>query len=227
MEITASAQWINSTFEAFDRAVTSSIHYLHGAAGGFFTPFFEFISFLGKGGICLILLSLCLILFKQTRRFGTAMLLGITIGAIITNLFLKIAIARPRPYADQNSLFYELWQRVGVHLESDKSFPSGHTTAAFACMTPVVIMGKPRYKIAALVFAVLMGIARIYLVVHFPSDVLAGMIVGIIAGCMGVAITAKLPRRWYAWEISPKGKHEIPKTSETGKTTETDKTPAE
>ena len=208
MEITASAQWINSTFETFDHSITSAVHTLHTAAGGFFTPFFELISFFGKGGICLILLSLCLLFFKPTRRFGTAMLLGLAIGAIITNLGLKIFIARPRPYADKNSLFYELWLRVGQHMESDKSFPSGHATAAFASMTPVIIMGKPKYKIAALCFAILMGIARIYLVVHFPSDVLAGMLVGIFAGCISVLIAAKLPRRWYEWDALPKGRHE-------------------
>ena len=207
MELTASAQWINATFETFDRSITSAVHALHTAAGGFFTPFFELISFFGKGGICLILLSLCLMFLKPTRRFGTAMLLGLAIGAIITNLGLKIFIARPRPYADQNSMFHDLWLTVGQNVESDKSFPSGHTTAAFASMTPVFIMGKPKYKIAALCFAVLMGIARIYLVVHFPSDVLAGMIVGIFAGCVAVLIAAKLPRRWYEWDALPKGKH--------------------
>ena len=207
MEITASAQWINATFETFDQTVTSAVHHLHTAAGGFFTPFFELISFLGKGGICLILLSLCLLFFKQTRRFGTAMLLGLAIGAIITNLCLKIFIARPRPYADPNSMFYRLWLTVGQNVESDKSFPSGHTTAAFASMTPVMILCKPKYKIAAFCFAFLMGIARIYLVVHFPSDVLAGMIVGIFAGCIAVLIAAKLPRRWYEWDALPQGKH--------------------
>ena len=209
MEITASAQWINATFAGFDQAVTSAVHGLYNVAGGFFTPFFEFISLLGKGGIFLILLSLCLMFCKPTRRFGTAMLLGVTIGAIITNLCLKVFIARPRPYADQSSLFYQLWLLVGQNLESDKSFPSGHTTAAFACMTPVLIMGKPKYKILALCFALLMGIARIYLVVHFPSDVLAGMIVGIVAGCLAVVIASKLPRSWYQWDALAKGKEKL------------------
>ena len=144
MELTASAQWINATFETFDQSITSAVHGLHTAAGGFFTPFFELISFFGKGGICLILLSLCLMFLKPTRRFGTAMLLGLAIGAIITNLGLKIFIARPRPYADQNSMFHDLWLTVGQNVESDKSFPSGHTTAAFASMTPVFIMGRWR-----------------------------------------------------------------------------------
>ena len=207
MELTASAQWINATFETFDKSITSAVHTLHTAAGGFFTPFFELISFFGKGGICLILLSLCLLFFKPTRRFGTAMLLGLAIGAIITNLGLKIFIARPRPYADQNSMFHDLWLTVGQNVESDKSFPSGHTTAAFDCMTPVFILGNKRLKALALAFAILMGLARIYLCVHFPSDVLAGMIVGIFAGCVAVLIAAKLPRRWYEWDALPKGKH--------------------
>ena len=51
MEITASAQWINTTFETFDQTITSAVHNLHTAAGSFFTPFFELISFFGKGGI--------------------------------------------------------------------------------------------------------------------------------------------------------------------------------
>ena len=132
------------------------------------------------------------------------MLLGVTIGAIFTNLCLKVFIARPRPYADESSLFHQLWLLVGQNIESDKSFPSGHTTAAFATMTPAFILGKPRVKWAAVIFAVLMGIARIYLVVHYPSDVLAGMIVGIFAGCIAVLIAQKLPRKWYRWDVLEK-----------------------
>lgn len=204
MEMTASALWINQTFAAFDTGITTAVHKLYDLAGGFFTPFFELVSFFGKAGIFLILLSLALLIYKPTRRFGTAMLLGVTIGAIFTNLCLKVFIARPRPYADESSLFHQLWLLVGQNIESDKSFPSGHTTAAFATMTPAFILGKPKVKWAAVIFAVLMGIARIYLVVHYPSDVLAGMIVGIFAGCIAVLIAQKLPRKWYRWDVLEK-----------------------
>ena len=129
MEITAAAQWLNTTFAAFDQSVTLLVHRLYEAAGGFCSPFFEFISLLGKDGIFLVLLSLALILFRPTRRFGAAMLLGVAIGALFTNLFLKVVIARPRPYADENSVFYQLWLIMGQHMESDKSFPSGHTSS--------------------------------------------------------------------------------------------------
>lgn len=201
MELTAAALWINTTFAAFDQNITLAVHRLYDTAGWFFTPFFEFISLLGKGGIALILLSLALMFFKKTRRFGTAMLFGIAIGAIFTNLFLKIIIARPRPYADESSLFYQLWLTVGQNVESDKSFPSGHTTAAFSTMTALFLVGNKRVSWTAFIFAFLMGLARIYLVVHFPSDVLGGLVVGVIAGILGALASSKLPEKWYSADI--------------------------
>ena len=226
MELTAPALWINQTFSGFDAAVTTAVHKLYEWGGAFFTPFFEGVSYLGKGGIFLIVLSLILMVNRPTRRFGTAMCFGLAIGAIITNLILKPWVARPRPYADEASIFYQFWLLVGQNLESDKSFPSGHTTAAFDSMMPVFLLGKRRHRIIAVCFAVLMGIARIYLCVHFPSDVLAGMLVGIFAGCIGTLIAKRLKRKWYTWDLREKlpqkqpqqaqgpqqrGKHEIVK----------------
>ena len=201
MQISAAALWLNSFFAGFDQSVTLAIHRLYEFAGDFFTPFFEFISFLGKDGIILVLLSLALMLFKKTRRFGTAMLFGVALGALITNCCLKILIARPRPYADEGGLFYQLWLTVGQNMESDKSFPSGHTTAAFATMTAVFMSGKKSVSWTAFIFAVLMGIARIYLVVHFPSDVLAGIIVGVLAGVIGTLVSRKVSAKWYEADL--------------------------
>lgn len=198
MEITAAALWINNTFAAFDQSITLLVHQLYTLGGGFFTPFFEFVSLLGKGGIFLVLLSLALMVYRPTRRYGTAMLLAVAIGALFTNVWLKVVIARPRPYADESSIFYQLWLLVGQNVESDKSFPSGHTTAAFSTMTALFLMGNKKYSWTAFIFAFLMGIARIYLVVHFPSDVLGGIVVGLVAGCLGALIANKLPESWYA-----------------------------
>lgn len=198
MQITAAALWLNTSFAAFDQSITLLVHRLYTMAGGFFTPFFAFISLLGKGGIFLVLLSLALMLYRPTRRFGTAMLFGVAIGALFTNVFLKVAIARPRPYADESGIFYQLWLLVGQNVESDMSFPSGHTTAAFSTMTALFLMGNKKYSWTAFIFAFLMGLARIYLVVHYPSDVLGGIIVGFVAGCLGALIASKLPEAWYA-----------------------------
>ncbi|MBR4473761.1 MAG: phosphatase PAP2 family protein [Oscillospiraceae bacterium] len=212
MDLTAGAAWLNQVFAEFDQSITLAVHELHKACGSWMAPVMEFISLLGKGGIFLILLSLVLILIRRTRRYGTAMLLGLAIGALFVNLWLKVVIARPRPYADPEGIFYPLWQLLGSHTESDFSFPSGHTNAAFASMVPVFVLGNKRWSWLALVFAVLMGISRIYLVVHFPSDVLGGVITGTIAGLLGVLIAKALPKAWYSWSLKksarPKGAHE-------------------
>lgn len=213
MTMTAGAAWLNTVFAGFDQSVTFAIHRLYDACGTLLTPFMEFISLLGKGGIFLIILSLAFLLCRPTRRFGTAMSIGLILGAIVVNLWLKVVIARPRPYADINGVFYPLWEMLGRHTESDFSFPSGHTNAAFATMIPVFILGKKNWSWLALVFAVLMGISRIYLVVHYPSDVLGAVITGTISGLVGTIIALRIPSssKWYGWDLRKsqrKGAHE-------------------
>ena len=209
--MTASALWLNTVFAGFDASVTLAIHKLYEISGGALNPLMNLISFFGKGGICLILLSIVLMFFVKTRRFGTAMLLGLAIGALFTNLYLKIVIARPRPYADVNGIFYPLWQMMGQHTESDMSFPSGHTTAAFAAMVPLFLLGDKRVSWTALLFAFMMGVSRIYLVVHYPSDVLGGLVVGSVAGVLAVIIARYIPEKYYTHNLikkKPKGRHE-------------------
>ena len=203
MDMNAAAIWINNTFAAFDQSMAVLVHKLYDIGGGFFTPFFEIISELGHGGIPLIILSLILMLFSRTRRYGTAMLFGLAIGALITNCCLKILIARARPYSEETKAFFntdlyqKLWMTVGQNVESDKSFPSGHTTAAFASMTALFLTGNKKYSWAAFIFAFLMAVARIYLVVHFASDVLAGIVVGVLGGILGTLLAGLIPDQFY------------------------------
>ena len=203
MDMNAAAIWINNTFAAFDQSMAVLVHKLYDIGGGFFTPFFEIISELGHGGIPLIILSLILMLFNRTRRYGTAMLFGLAIGALITNCCLKILIARARPYSDETKAFFntdlyqKLWMTVGQNVESDKSFPSGHTTAAFASMTALFLTGNKKYSWAAFIFAFLMAVARIYLVVHFASDVLAGVAVGVLGVILGTLLAGLIPDQFY------------------------------
>ena len=203
MTMTAAAAWLNTVFSVFDQSVTAAVHGIYDLCGAWMTPFMEFISILGKGGIFLIFLSLVLLFIRPTRRFGTAMAIGLAIGAIAVNVWLKVVIARPRPYSDVNGFYYPLWVLLGSHVESDFSFPSGHTNAAFATMIPVFVLGRKNWSWLALFFGILMGISRIYLVVHYPSDVLGGMITGTIAGLIGVLIACGIPShsRWYSWSL--------------------------
>lgn len=197
MSITSAALWLNTFFAAFDVSVSTLVHRLYEIGAPFFTPFLEFVSVLGDGGIFLIILSLFLMLFRPTRRYGAAMLLSVAIGALITNLWLKPWVARPRPYTNEGSVFQDIWMTLGAHTESDKSFPSGHTTAAFSAMTAIFLTGNKRISWLALLFGILMGISRIYLGVHYPSDVLGGILVGLIAGCAAVFIVSKLPIKFF------------------------------
>lgn len=184
------AQWINETFAGFDYFFMRIFHVLNvGSLGDFFDFLFGSITKLGDDGIFLILLSLVLIAFKKTRKFGAAMLGGIIIGALFTNLTIKPIIARPRPYVDETSAFYQWWLDAGSHTESEFSFPSGHTTSAMAAMTGLFFTSKNK-KISwtAFLFAIVMGMTRIYLCVHYPSDVLGGLVIGFVAGLLAAII---------------------------------------
>ena len=196
------AAWINSFFAGFDLGITQTIHDIFYPIKVFSSPFFDLISLMGKGGIFLIFLSIALIWFKRSRRMGTAMLIAVTIGFLITNCCLKLLIARARPYTDESSLYYQIWLLVGQRTESDNSFPSGHTTAAFATMTALFFTGNRKYSWTAFIFAFLMAIARIYLAVHYPSDCLAGMLVGFTAGVIATLITMKLPYKWFTLDFA-------------------------
>lgn len=200
MEITAAAAWLNSTFAGIDAAVAGAVHGLF-AFEGIFTPLAQIFDLLGKGGALLIAVSLALILFPRTRRVGTVMLLALGVGALITNVGLKPSVCRPRPYTFEGSIFYEMWTLAGQHTESDFSFPSGHTTAATAAMVAIFLSCPKRKSWVALVFALCMGISRIYLGVHFFSDVLAGFAAGFIGAVAAYFIAKIIPEKYYTYEF--------------------------
>ena len=97
-------------------------------------------------------------------------------------------MGRARPFTREGEPFGEWWLAAGASPEGSASFPSGHTTAAFASMVAFFITGNKRYSWTGLVFAFIMGLSRIYLIVHYPTDVLAGMIIGTCAALAGVAL---------------------------------------
>ncbi len=194
MELTAAAQWINSTFSSFDYSILEFFHNLNMSSfGGFFDYFFKFITLLGEEGIFLIVVSIICMFFKKTRKIGFAMLLAIIIGSLITNVTVKPIVARPRPFQNTASEYYTIfrqwWTDAGAIKVGEKSFPSGHTTSAMAAMAGLFFVSKNK-KIAwtAFIFALFMGFSRIFLCVHYPSDVLGGLIAGLIAGALAALL---------------------------------------
>lgn len=136
------------------------------------------ITFLGNSGIFWILLGLVLVCMVRTRRIGLSMLVSIVIGAVIGNLILKNLIARERPcWVDSQVLLL-------IENPKDYSFPSGHTMVSFEGAVSIW-MGNRRWGVAALILAVLIAGSRLYLFVHFPTDVLCGAVLG-----TGIAVLA-------------------------------------
>ena len=140
---------------------------------GFLDPLVETFTQLGNFGILWIVLSLVLLCRPRTRRAGVLSLAAMLLGMVCTNVVLKHLVARPRPWLDVAGL-------VPLVDEPDpNSFPSGHTCAAFAAgMVWLRALPGRGGRILAVVLAVCMGLSRLYVGVHYPTDVLAGAAVG-------------------------------------------------
>ena len=138
-----------------------------------------FITRLGDAGIIWIVLSIVLLLIPKTRKSGAVMVVALVVDVLLCNIVLKNLVARTRPY-DVNT---------GVHLLvaklHDYSFPSGHTAASFASVTTLYLAGEKKLWKFALVLACLIAISRLYLYVHYPTDVLGGILFGVISGYLG------------------------------------------
>ena len=177
------AQWLNATFAGFDYAVLNFWHEAAVSAGFILEPIMDFFSIIGDNGYFGFLLAFILMLFRKTRKIGVCIVFSIGFGALITNITLKELIARPRPYQSGVEDFLLWWEYAGASVESEFSFPSGHVTAAMAAMTGLClsVKGKWRFLIApASLYVIIMMAARNYLMVHYPTDVLGGVIVGAV-----------------------------------------------
>ncbi len=151
---------------------------------GFLTMPLKIITLSGTVGAVFIVAAAMLIIFKKTRTTGIKAGGALLVGFILTNLLLKNIIARPRPYEDVTSRFFEIWQNAGSLKESGFSFPSGHTTAATAFGVSLFISLNKKYSWAFLFIPLVMGFTRIYFCVHYASDVLGGMVVGTTAAIL-------------------------------------------
>lgn len=142
---------------------------------------------LGNSGLVFIVLAVVLLLFRKTRRAGASAAVALGAGALCTNLVIKPLVARPRPW-----VVMEGWQTL-VTSDDMNSFPSGHTTAAFAFGVALcAVLPQKWAKAAALIAAALMGFSRLYVGVHFPTDVLAGALIGTVCGLLGAWVTGKV-----------------------------------
>lgn len=141
----------------------------------FMNGFWQFITSLGDKGWFWIVVSVLLLIPKKTRYIGIAALLSLTVNALITNVTLKPLVARTRPYVAIEGL------NILAAAPHDFSFPSGHTSASFAAALVYLRKMPKKYGVCFVVLATLIAFSRLYVGVHYPTDVLAGFLIGVFS----------------------------------------------
>ncbi len=165
------------------------LHKIQDSATDFGAAFWSFITYFGESGIFWIAIALFLLCFKKTRLWGLTMSFALMIGLILGNGVMKNLFARPRPYTlDPTIQLRLLWGEM----TKDYSFPSGHTLASFEAAVSLLIYHK-KWGFAALALAVMIAFSRVFLLVHYPSDVIAGAILG----SLFAIISSLLAKKFY------------------------------
>lgn len=137
------------------------------------------ITSLGNGGFIWILSAVCLMFSKKYRKSGIVLIISLAVGAVLGSIILKPLIARPRPC----HVYGEL--PLLINIPTDFSFPSGHTMSSVSAAY-VLTSANKKFGYIAILLASLISFSRIYLYVHFPSDVIAGAIFGIVIAYFSV-----------------------------------------
>lgn len=133
------------------------------------------ITKLGDSGFIWLTTAILLLFFKRTRKVGIVALCSISLCFIITNLGLKNIVARPRPYTQIAELM------ILTHPEKSFSFPSGHTANSFAVALIYFRMLPRKYGVSAVILASFIAFSRLFIGVHYPSDVIGGFLVAMLA----------------------------------------------
>ena len=148
------------------------------------------ITSLGNAGILWILIGLVLLTRRSWRKTGVVLLLALLIEAFFCNIVLKNLVAMPRPFTLHENV------QLLIPAPHDYSFPSGHTGAAFASAA-ALYFSRARYWIVVFVLAVLIAFSRLYLYVHFPTVVLAGIVLGIASAWLAEQCVSAIGRRHF------------------------------
>lgn len=147
------------------------------------------ITSLGNGLTIWMIIGIILAIKKEYRRYGIMIIFSLVLCFIIGNLSLKPLVARARPFDAK-----PLLDKLLISPPTDFSFPSGHTMCSFASGVIIFYMNK-KIGIFALILSSSIGFSRLYLYVHYPSDVFCGMVIGILIGTASIIMFNNIEKR--------------------------------
>lgn len=175
-------------------AVSFDLPILDWIAANLWCPFLDtvmpIITMFGDGGIFWIAISVILLFTKKYRKTGLSMAFALSMGLLVCNIILKPGVARMRPYDFQMEYFTKEIPLIagGMH---DFSFPSGHTIASFEACT-ALMLGNKKFGIPATILAILVAFSRLYLYLHYPTDVIVSIVLGVLFGILGTCLAGKV-----------------------------------
>ena len=186
---------LNSLAVSFDLPILEWIQ-AH-LQSGFMDFIMPIITVFGDAGIFWMICAAVLFLIPKTRKTGLGMAFAMMMGLVICNMILKPVVGRMRPYDFQINELGKTWDQILlagkllVETPHDYSFPSGHTIASFeACV--VLLLNDKRLGIPATILAILISFSRLYLYVHYPTDVLVSIVLGTLFAILGNAIAQRI-----------------------------------
>ena len=172
--------WLNITFAEFDRTLLEFFHEFALKCGDVLTPIAKFLSVTCDLSLLMIgWLGFVLFFVVKDKKLGMSMCGTVIIGAFLVTIVIKNIVYRPRPYVEVD-MYKSWWEMFKMKADWDTSFPSGHACASMGGVTAFFMWSKKK-KVAwlAFVYPLIIGACRLYLCVHYPSDILFGYLCGI------------------------------------------------
>ena len=186
---------LNSLAVSFDLPILDWIQ--ANLQSGFMDFIMPIITLFGDAGIFWMVWAAILVFIPKTRKIGLGMAFAMAMGLLVCNVTLKPLVGRMRPYDFQIDELGKTWEdillagKLLVETPHDYSFPSGHTIASFEACT-VLMLGDKRMGIPATILAILIAFSRLYLYVHYPTDVIFSVFAGILFAVLGNMIAQKI-----------------------------------
>lgn len=164
------------------------LHAIQGIHREWLTEILRFFTTIGESGLIWIGIAIVLTCIPKTRKCGLTMIIAMAITYLVGNLFLKNVIARPRPCAVDSSVMLK------IPFPSEYSFPSGHSSNGFAGAVTIFCYYR-KAGLLSLLMAALIAFSRLYFFVHYPTDILGGILLGTLDALLAVYLVKRLENR--------------------------------